>query len=66
MIGHDHKFVGGDTRIKRRQVIPYRFNHSPRVIQSYVPVHHITQQTGATLRADRHEIRTSLRIIVSF
>ena len=66
MIRHDHEFIQINMGTMTCNVRPTLFHHASRGVQPHFPVHHVAEQTGPALGANRYKIGTGLRIIVPF
>ncbi len=66
VIGHDHERVQLDAGEMAGNVIPARLNQFATFVQPYLTAGHLPEQAFPTVRADRHEIRAGLRVVVPF
>ena len=64
MVGHDDKRVYIDARVTLRQFAPYCLDHLAGAVQDHFPTGYLAEHSLPVLRADGHEIRSGLSIII--
>jgi hypothetical protein len=60
-----HKCVDFDIGEPRWNIAPQRSEHASRIVETHAAVDDIAKQAGLVLGADRDEICSSLRVVVS-